>query len=85
MPKKGNFGKINNIKFDHYFGFTCLHFLFLLVFTFNYNKHGCNEREEEETHFVVGIIRVFVHACEACCGIQALFLQGEWEQFAILD
>ena len=48
--------------------FTSLIFLFLLVFTLNFSKHGCNGGEEEEIYFALKIIHVFVHACEAYYG-----------------
>jgi hypothetical protein len=32
----------------------------------NFNKHGCNGREEEGPYFVLRIIHVLVHVHEAC-------------------
>ena len=32
--------------------------LFSIVFTFNFNKHGCNGGEEEEPYFALKIIHV---------------------------
>ena len=43
------------------------HFLFLFVFTLNFNKYGCNGWEEEEPCVFLGLYMFFVHACEACC------------------
>ena len=54
------------------FVFASLIFLFSLVYTLNFNKHGCKGSEEEETYFALRIIHVFVHACEACCGHSSL-------------
>jgi hypothetical protein len=48
--------------------FSWLHFSSLLVFILKLSKRGCNGGAKEETYFALGIIRVFVHACEACCG-----------------
>ena len=50
------------------FVFASLIFLFSVVYTLNFNKHGCEGSEEEETYFALRIIHVFVHACEAYCG-----------------
>ena len=59
-----------NVNFDHYLGFNSLVLtllLFLLVFTLNFSKHGCNGKEKEEPCFDFRIIHMFVHACELCC------------------
>ena len=50
-----------------FFGFTFIHFLFLLAFTLNFSNHDCNEGEEEKTYFALRIIHIFVHAYETCC------------------
>ena len=76
MPNKDNFG-VFYFLFIYFsltillssLGFICLYSLFLLVllvFSLNLCKHGCNGGEEEESHFALRIIHVFVHNCEAC-------------------
>ena len=49
-------------------GFTCLYFLFLLVFALTFNKLDCDSGEE--TYFALRIIHVFIHVVD----IQTLFL-----------
>ena len=52
-----------------FFFFTSLPFNFVfIVFTLNFSKHSCNGGDEEETYFVLKVIHVIIHACEACCG-----------------
>lgn len=82
MPKKGKFEKHSswtNFLSSLVFIFLCfcLSFSFLLVFTLNFSKHGCNGGEKEETYFSLIIIHVFGHACEACCGYSSInFAKG---------
>ena len=53
MPQKGIFEKKSKLIIHlSSFGFTSLHFLISFNFTLNFNKHGCNEGEEE-THFAI--------------------------------
>ena len=63
--------KRKKIKFDHTLDFSCLHFSSLPLsscFHLELQQTWLHGGEEEKTYFVVRIIHVFVHACEACCG-----------------
>jgi hypothetical protein len=59
--------------------------LFSFVFTLSSSKHGCNEGEDEETYFSLGIIHVFVHACEACYGLSSIALAWRMGQICNLE
>ena len=75
-------------NFDHSLGFIKLvltSLLVLLVFTLNFSKHGCNGGEEDETSFALRITHVLYMLVKHVVDFQALFLQGEWEKFAILS
>jgi hypothetical protein len=70
MPKKDSFGrrkKSNLTILLSSFVFASFIYSFSLVYTLNFNKHGCKGGEEEETYIALRIICIFVHACEACC------------------
>ena len=68
-PKSECVKKFNiYLKNNQVWPFFWLHFLFSFIFNLNFSKHGYNGGEEEEPYFVIRIIHVLVHACEACCG-----------------
>ena len=65
--------------------FTSLIFLFLLIFTLEFSRHGCIGGEEEDTYFALRIIHVFVQCVKHVVDIQTLILQGKWEKFMSLN
>ena len=76
--QKGKFWKKNSSLtiLLYFLGFISPHFSYLLVFTLNFNKHGCNGGEEEKTYLLLGLYMFLYMLVKHVMDIQAMNLQG---------
>ena len=71
MSKKGSFGREEKNLVPSFFW---LHFLFSLVFTLDFNNHGCNGREEEGLILLLGLYMFLYMFMKRVLDIQSLLL-----------